>query len=118
PDVKKVVKEDAQLKDALNKERGTLEALTGKPAPSYLASVQSIEKIVADHPEIRVREASFESFGLTIEGDENGIPADGLKKIFSGIEGARETKVEEVVQGVEPNSFRFRIRVDLEGRGK
>ena len=118
PDVKKVVKEDAQLKDALNKERGTLEALTGKPAPSYLASVKSIEKIVADHPEIRVREASFESFGLTIEGDENGIPADGLKKIFSGIEGARETKVEEVVQGVDANSFRFRIRVDLEGRGK
>ena len=113
PDVKKVVKEDAQMKDALNKERGTLEALTGKPAPSYLASINGIEKIVSDHPEIRVREASFESFGVTIEGDGSSIDAEGLKKIFSGIEGAREARVEEVTQGVEPNTYRFRIRVDL-----
>ena len=113
PDVKKVVKEDAQMKDALNKERGTLEALTGKPAPSYLASIQGIEKIVSDHPEIRVREASFEGFGVTIQGDGSSIDAEGLKKIFSGIEGAREARVEEVTQGVEPNSYRFRIRVEL-----
>ncbi len=113
PDVKKVVKEDAQMKDALNKERGTLEALTGKPAPSYLASIKGIEKIVSDHPEIRVREASFEGFGVTIQGDGSSIDAEGLKKIFSGIEGAREARVEEVTQGVEPNSYRFRIRVEL-----
>jgi len=113
PDVKKVVKEDAQMKDALNKERGTLEALTGKPAPSYLATINGIEKIVSDHPEIRVREASFESFAVTIQGDGSSIDAEGLKKIFSGIEGAREARVEEVVQGVEPNSYRFRIRVEL-----
>src|SRR3990170_1141137 len=113
PDVKKVVKEDAQMKDALNKEKGTLEALTGKPAPSYLPPIKGIEKIVSDHPEIRVREASFEGFGVTIQGDGSSIDAEGLKKIFSGIEGAREARVEEVTQGVEPNSYRFRIRVEL-----
>lgn len=113
PDVKKVVKEDAQMKDALNKERGTLEALTGKPVPSYLAPIKDIEKIVSDHPEIRVREASFEGFGVTIQGDGGSINAEGLKKIFSGGEGAREALVEEVTQGVEPNSYRFRIRIGL-----
>ncbi len=118
PDVKKVVKEDAQMKDALNKERGTLEVLTGKPAPSYLASIKGIEKIVLDHHEVRVREASFESFGVTIQGDGSSIDAEGLKKIFSGIEGASEARVEELTQGVEPNSYRFRIRIDLAGRGK
>ena len=84
PDVKKVVKEDAQMKDALNKERGTLEVLTGKPAPSYLASIKGIEKIVLDHHEVRVREASFESFGVTIQGDGSSIDAEGLKRSFPG----------------------------------
>lgn len=118
PGVKKVVREDVQLKDALNKEKETIETLAGKPAPSYLAALKGTERIIAEHPEIKVREASFEGYGVTIAGDETGIEADGIKKLFSGIEGAGGVQVEEMVQRTDPNSYRFRVRIDLAKRGK
>lgn len=113
PEVKKVVREDVQLKDALNKQKGTLEALTGKPSPAYLAALKGTEKIIREHPEIKVREASFEGYGMTFSGDAAGTDAEGLKRLFSGIEGTVGVKVEEMVQGSDPNSYRFRIRAEL-----
>lgn len=113
PEVRRVVKEDAQLKDALDREKGTLEALAGKPTPSYLVSLNSLGKIVAEHPEIRVREAFFEVNGLTVSGDVSGVEADKIKTIFTGIEKARGVQVEEMVKGVDPNSYRFRVKVEL-----
>lgn len=113
PEVKKVVREDTQMKDALNKEQETLEALTGKPAPSYLGAVKDIESIIAANPGIKISAASFEGYKITIEGDETGLDAEGIKKIFSDLDGAKETRVEEITQGVEPNRYRFKVRIDL-----
>lgn len=113
PHVKKVVKEEAQIKDALNKEKGFREALIGKPSPSYLAVLKGVEDITDKHSEIKIKEAVFEGDKLTISGNGNSIEADGIKKLFSGIEGAKGAQVEEMVQGVEPNSYRFRVKIEL-----
>lgn len=113
PQVKKVVKEDAQLKDALNRERETREALIGKPSTSYLAALKGIEKVIGEHQDIRIREMVAEGGSLTIEGDGKGVNAEALKKLFSGMEGTKEARVEEMVQGVDPNSYRFRVKVEL-----
>ena len=113
PQVKKVVKEDAQIKDALKREREISEALIGKPSPSYLAALKGLEKVIGEHKEIKIRETVYEGGSLTIEGDGNGVNAEGLKKLFFGMEGTKEARVEEMVQGVEPNSYRFRVKVEL-----
>lgn len=113
PQVKKVVKEDAQLKDALNREKETREALIGKSSPSYLDVLRGIEKVIEDHREIRIREMISEGGSLAIEGDGNGINADDLKKVFSGIEGAKEAMVEEMSQGINPNNYKFRVKIEL-----
>lgn len=113
PEVKKVVREDAQLKEALNKEKGLMDALAGKPAPSYLDTIRGIEKVVAENPQIKLREASFEGHALTLSGEATGNDADKLKKLFSGINGVKGAQVEEMVQGVEANSYRFRVNIEL-----
>lgn len=113
PQVKKVVKEEAQIKDALNKEKDARESLIGKASPSYIAVLKGVEDIAGKHSEIKIKEAVFEGDKLTISGNGNSIEADGIKKLFSGIEGAKGAQVEEMAQGVDPNSYRFRVRVEL-----
>lgn len=113
PQVKKIVKEDAQMKDALNKAKGIREALIGKPSPSYIAIFNTMKDIIGGHPEIKVREAVFEGDSLTVSGSGSGIESEGIKRIFSGIKGVKGLQVEEIVQGVEPNSYRFRIKMDI-----
>jgi hypothetical protein len=113
PDVKRVVKEDAQLKDAMNKNREMREALIGKPFPSYLDALKGVDRISMEHREINVREAVFEGNKLTISGDGTGISADGIKKIFSDIEGAREAALKEFIQGINPNNYKFRVELNL-----
>lgn len=113
PDVRKVVKEDAQLKDAMIKGKELREALVGKPSPSYLAAMKGIERIAGEHPELKVKEVVLEGHSVVISGDGSGITADGVKKIFSGIEGVKEALVEEMAQGINLNSYRFRVKVEL-----
>jgi type II secretory pathway component PulL len=111
PHVTRVVKEDAQLKVALSRERETREALIGKTSPSYLAVVKGLDRMVRDHPKVKVREATVTGDRLTIVGDGTGLEAEGLKKLLTGIDGARDAQVEEIAQGVGPNNYRFRMTV-------
>ncbi len=113
PDVRKVIKEDAQLKDAMTKGKELREALIGKPSPSYLAALKGIEKLSGEHSELKVKEMVVEGYSVVVSGDGSGITADGVKKIFSGIEGVKEALVEEMAQGINPNSYRFRVKVEL-----
>jgi hypothetical protein len=114
PDVKRVVKEDAQLKAALSKERETRQALLGESSPSSLAVAMGLERLLNDHPEVKVREATVAGGRLTLVGDATGLGAEGLKKLLAGIDGARGAQVEEITQGVEPNRYRFRMTVRVE----
>lgn len=111
PQVKRVIKEDAQIKVALTTERGAREALIGKSSPSYLAVAKGLEQMVSDHPQVKVREATVAGDRLTIVGDGAALGAEGLKELLTGIDGARSAQVEEIAQGVEPNSYRFRMTV-------
>lgn len=117
PDIKKIVKEDAQLKDAINKGKELREALIGKPSPSYLSVLNGIGKVAGRHPELKLKEIALEGHMLVISGDGSGITAEGVKKIFSGIDGTKEALVEEMTQGVTPNSYRFRVRMELKTNG-
>lgn len=111
PHVTKVVKEDTQMKVALVKEKATREALMGNPAPSYLTVSKGLQRLVSEHPEVKVREAVLSSDGLSVAGDGSGIAAEGLKKVFSEVSGAQDVQMEEIVQGIDPNSYRFRLNV-------
>ena len=111
PHVKNVVNEDAQLKVALTTERQTREALLGTSAPSYLATTHGLGRLVVDHPELKVSEAILEGGRVAIAGNGRGITTEGLKTSFAGIAGAQGAQVEEIVQGVEANTYRFRVRV-------
>ena len=111
PQVKRIVQEDAQIKVALSRERETREALIGKSSPSYLAVTKGLERMVSEHPEVKVREATVADDRLTIVGDGTGLGAEGLKKLLTGIDGARDAQVEEIAQGVGPNTYRFRMTV-------
>jgi type II secretory pathway component PulL len=113
PQVKHIVKEDAQLKVALASERQTRDALLGASSPSYLAIAHGLGRLVIDHPELKVREAVVEAGSLTVIGDGRGVGSDGLKKLFSAIDGAQGAQVEELVQGVDPNTYRFRVKVQV-----
>ena len=95
----------------MSRERETREALIGKSSPSYLAVAKGLERMVSDHPEVKVREATVAGDQLTIVGDGTGLGAEGLKKLLTGIDGARGAQVEEIAQGVGPNSYRFRMTV-------
>lgn len=111
PHVRNVVKEDVQLKVALATERQTRETLLGTSSPSYLAITRGLARLGIEHPGLKLREVAIEAGTLTVTGEERGVETDGLKALFSGIEGAREAQVEELLQGVEPNTYRFRVKV-------
>ena len=113
PQVKNVVKEDAQMRVALTRERATREALIGRPSGSFLTVSKGIERLVGDHPEVKIREADVETGRVTIVGEGRGGGGEGLKRLFSGIDGSQDVQVEEIVQGVEPNSYRFRVKVQM-----
>lgn len=117
PQVKKVVNEEAQMKDALKKEKEARESLVGRSSPSYITVLKGVEDIAGKHTEIKIKEAVFEGDKLTISGNGNGIEADGVKKLFSDIEGAKGAQVEEIVQGIEPNSYRFRVKIEMAVNG-
>lgn len=113
PEIKKVVREDTQLKNALSDKKELLKILAGVAAPSYNQKLEGINNLIGGHPEITIRELLFEGRKLTISGDGTGIESDKLKRIFADIEGMENIMVEEMAQGIDPNNYRFRIRIEL-----
>jgi len=113
PQVRNVVKEDAQLRIALATERRTREALLGLSSPSSATVTRGLERLLATRPDVKVREAVVEASTVAITGDSRGVGSDALKKLFAELEGARVADVEEMTQGVDPNTYRFRVKVQV-----
>lgn len=115
PEIKNVVKEEVQLKNFLNKENTLKEALAGKPAPSYIAALNGLEGISRGRSDIKIREISFDGYWLAVAGDGLGAGADSIKKMFSDMKGLKGVQVEEIIQGIGSNNYRFRVRMELSG---
>lgn len=113
PQVRNVVKEDAQLRVALTTERHAREALLGAPSPSYVTVTRGLERLLVTHPDVKIREAAMEGSVVAITGDGRGVGSDALKRIFAGLEGAQDAHVAEMTQGVDPNTDRFRVKVQI-----